>query len=116
MSRKYSFCVVADGNAQIQSNVVEAWAPYSGEMVKGVAKCAPEDTFDLEYGMKLASARCELKIADKRVKKASAKYNEARVEAEKAIARLEKMKDYFCDATDIYDEAAVRLAEIYNQI
>lgn len=112
---KYTYCVVADGNAKIQSNVVEAYAPYGGELVRGVAKCAPEDTFNLEYGMQLASARCELKIAGKRLKRASAKYLEAQAKAEKALARLEKMKDYFCDSTDLYDEAAQRLAEVYNQ-
>ena len=112
---KYTYLVTANENGQIASNVVEALSSYGGELVRGVAKCAPEDTFSLEYGMQLASARCELKIADKRLKRASAKYLEAQAEAQKALARLEKMKNYFCDSTDLYDEAAQRLAEVYNQ-
>ena len=48
--------------------VVVACAKHRGKVVKGIAKCAPEDTFDLEYGKSLAAARCNLKVTNIRVK------------------------------------------------
>ena len=112
---KYTYLITADENGQIASTVVEALSSYGGEIVRGVAKCSPEDTFDLEFGMQLAAARCDLKVAEKRVKRATKGYQEAANACEVAAQRLSKMQDYFCDATDIYDEVAARLADIYNQ-
>ena len=112
---KYTYLITANENGQIASNVVEALSSYGGEIVRGVAKCSPEDTFDLEFGMQLASARCNLKVAEKRVKRATKKYSEAANAQMAASKRLSKMQEYFCDATDIYDEAAARLADIYSQ-
>ena len=113
---KYTYLITANENGQIASNVVEALSSYGGEIVRGVAKCNPEDTFDLEFGMQLAAARCDLKVADKRVKRATKKYSEAANACEIAAKRLNKMQEYLCDATDMYDEAAARLAYIYNQV
>ena len=112
---KYTYLITADENGKIASNVVEALSSYGGEIVRGVAKCSPEDTFDLEFGMQLASARCDLKVAEKRVKRATKKYSEAANAHMATSKRLSKMQDYFCDATDMYDEAAARLADIYGQ-
>ena len=41
---------------------------YAGKTVKGVAKRAPEDEFDLEVGKRLARARCEYKLRKKQLK------------------------------------------------
>ena len=112
---KYTYLITADENGKIASNVVEALSSYGGEIVRGVAKCNPEDTFDLEFGMSLAAARCDLKVAEKRVKRATKKYSEAANAHMATSKRLSKMQDYFCDATDMYDEAAARLADIFSQ-
>jgi hypothetical protein len=50
---------------------------YGGKAIKGIAKCAPEDTFDVEFGCKLAVARAEAKVAKAKIRNASAKYLEA---------------------------------------
>lgn len=46
-------------------------AKYAGRTVRGVAKCHPEDSFDLEKGRELARCRCEHKIAEKKLKRAN---------------------------------------------
>ena len=53
---------------------VIALSSYRGKTVKGVAKCHPNDVFDLDYGKALAASRCNLKIARKRAKDMSRKY------------------------------------------
>ncbi len=48
------------------AHVVKAITMYAGQPVTAVAKCDPTDTFDLEFGTKIALARLDLKIAKKR--------------------------------------------------
>ena len=38
-------------------------AEFAGKKFRGVAKCSPNDTFDLEKGKAIAFARCQLKFA-----------------------------------------------------
>lgn len=52
----------------------------AGETVKAKAVCHEDDTFDLEIGKQLAAARCNIKIAKRRAKRAADKvdgYEEA---------------------------------------
>lgn len=41
---------------------------FAGKEYKGRAKCSPLDTFDIEYGKRLAQARCDVKVARARIK------------------------------------------------
>ena len=59
--------------------VVVCVSSYAGKPVKGRAKCSPHDTFDIEKGKRLAQARCDLLIAQKRQKRAISKMHEAYV-------------------------------------
>ena len=52
-----------------------ALSTYCGRPVRGVAICSADDNFDLEAGKRLAAARCELKVANKRAKYAQEKLN-----------------------------------------
>ena len=47
-------------------HVVKAATIYEGKTVYALAKCDPEDNFDLEFGKKLALKRLDQKIALKR--------------------------------------------------
>ena len=72
----------------IPGKKVIAISTYAGRTVKGVAKCHPSDEFDVEFGKKLAAARCNEKIAGKRFQRATSKYNAAfdkMLEVEKEI-------------------------------
>lgn len=54
-------------------NEVIAVSTFAKRMVRGVAKCDPRDEFDHKKGEALAIARCDLKIAEKRMKRADEK-------------------------------------------
>jgi hypothetical protein len=88
-----------------------AMSTYAGKPVKGVAKCDPKDSFDEGVGMELAAARCNAKIAAKRLKRAQTKHAEAVKDYEKAKKFLDKMIAYEEDAELSCTEA---LQEVKN--
>ena len=93
-------------------NKVIAVSTYAGKPVRGIAKCDPEDTFSIDGGKNLAIARCNEKIADKRVKRAMRKHTEA-YEAYIAARRFyEKMVEYLNDSLIAQDEAKKRVEDI----
>lgn len=64
---------------------------YAGQPVRGIAKCNPVDPYDEEYGKRLAKARCDQKVAEKRVRRAHMKLAKAqrhRVQAQLEEARM----------------------------
>ena len=91
---------------------IVAASTYAGRTVKGYAKCDPRDEFDIEKGKKLAAARCSVKIANKRVARASRKYLEAADALYTAQVKFDEMRQYYMDAVDQADEAAAELREL----
>ena len=70
-------------------NEVIAVSTFAKRMVRGVAKCDPRDEFDHKKGEALAIARCDLKVAEKRMKRADEKikfYNDYIAEISYAFA------------------------------
>ena len=51
-----------------KGNTIYCTSHYAGKAVMGKASCSPEDKFDEEYGKHIAQLRCDLKIAEKRIK------------------------------------------------
>lgn len=94
---KYKYIVHEMKDGKIR---VIALSTYAGKTVRGVANCLPEDEFNLEKGKKLAAARCGLKVAEKRAKRANEKFSEATDESIKAKRQLNKMKNYLLEAND----------------
>lgn len=97
-------------------NEVIAVSTFAGKKVRGVAKCDPKDEFNLEDGKELAAARCNQKIAAKRLKRASQKYLEAANALEEAMTYFEHMKVYYMDAVDAYDKSAENLINITERL
>lgn len=93
----------------ITDNKVICVSSYMGRTVRGVAKCSPNDTFDTEFGMKLAQARCDYKVAIKRYERALMKTNEADKALEDAQDYADKMDDYYWAAQEYVDEVATTL-------
>ena len=93
---------------------IAAASTYGGHTVKGYAKCNPEDEFNFERGKELAAARCNMKIANKRVARAAEKYMEAVAAIAKAQAHFEEMKQYYMDAVDQADEASENLKNLIS--
>ena len=89
---------------------------YAGRKIKAAATCAPEDTFDIETGTKLAIARCEWKVAKIKLQNASSKYLEAAKAADKAQKRFDKMKDYYMDSVDQLDAAGAAMQTIIEKL
>lgn len=55
--------------------VTVAESTFAGKRVKGVAVCHINDTYDKEFGDKLARARCDHVISTKRVRRINKKLN-----------------------------------------
>ena len=90
-------------------NKIICLSTYAKKVVRGIAKCSPNDNFDLEIGEKLAQLRCDEKIADKRRKRAEEKYFEA-------IKNLNDARDYFFAMEKYWDNARVQYDEIHNAL
>lgn len=96
----------------IPGEKVIAISTYAGRTVKGVAKCHPNDTFDVEFGKKLAAARCNEKISYKRLTRALNKYKEAIDESFAVDKKIVRMRDYALDAGAAHEEAQRVLMEL----
>lgn len=100
----------------VSGNKVVAVSSYAGRTVRGVAKCDPRDTFDLETGKKLAAARCAHKIAEKRKARATIEYRKAAAAADEAVNRFNEMKQYFMDSVDQLDETIEEIKKLTGVI
>lgn len=96
----------------VSHNKVIAITTYAGRTVRGVAKCHPEDMFDLEVGKKIAAARCAKKVAKKRLKRADEMYKNAEMDYFLAADHLHDMNHYFEAAHDALEIANKTLDEL----
>lgn len=53
---------------EFDNNKVKAVTTYKNKIISAVAVCSPEDVYDFEIGKAIAKAKCELKVAKKRIK------------------------------------------------
>lgn len=98
----------------VHGNRVIAVSTYAGRTVRGVAVCSTEDSFDLQRGKELAAARCNQKIAEKRVARAHKRLNEATQDVAAAMRHRDKMDTYYEDAIVAFDEATQALGNLEN--
>lgn len=97
-------------------NKVICISTYAKKVVKGIAKCAPNDKFDIEIGKKLAQLRCDEKIAKKREYRALDKLLEAEDILMNAKVYYNDMLKYYLDSEDKYSKALADLDEFENSI
>ena len=83
-----------------------AVSTYAGRQVRGVAICHPDDNFNVETGKRIAAARCNHKIAEKRYARAQKKYADAEQQVAQAQKHLADMKAYMNDSFVAMNEAA----------
>lgn len=116
---KYNFVVYDKKNSDNTiSKIVVALSTYCGKVIKGVAKCSSEDEFDIEKGKKLAAARCDFKVCQKRTKRAKMKHSNALNQLLKAEAYYYKMENYYKDSIKESLDSLQRLSELgkeYNK-
>ena len=82
---------------------------YKGQMVRGIAKCNPEDTIDIDTGKNLSYLRCYEKYSRKKAHHARKAYNEAVIA--KAI-----MDNKFRKATDFVNDSEYQLVAAKNAL
>lgn len=95
-----------------KKRTVVAFSTFAGKVVTGVARCAPADEFNIEDGKKLAAARCSLKIAEKRMKRAEMCHTIATEELAYWTKRKLQMENYEFDSVNAYKQAAEDLAKL----
>ena len=95
---------------------VVAVSTYAGRKVRGVAKCDPRDKFSIENGKKLAAARCNVKIAEKRFKRAEKKHAEAVALATAQLRYRDHMKSYYADSLIELQHAQIDLDNLLKQM
>ena len=112
---KYKYYIPVDENGIAKGEVI-AVSTYAGKEVKGVAKLNPEDTFDIDKGKALAAARCNVKIARKRLNRSSKKLLEANNQVYDANCFFEKMKNYHCASIEEFEEALDELDRLEKEM
>ena len=93
-----------------------ALGSYLGSTVKGSAKCDPRDSFDANTGEMLAALRCNEKIAERRMRNAISKVDEALTVLEKAQAEYDKSSKYLAHAQLEYAEASKMLVDFVETL
>lgn len=95
---------------------VIAISTYGGKTVRGIANCDPRDDYSFENGKRLAAARCNLKIAEKRAARACRKVKEATEAYEVQKRFLDRMKEYKYDAEHEVDVARIELNKLLESL
>ena len=95
---------------------VIALSSFAGRTVRGVAKCHPGDSFDEEFGKRLAAARCNKKIAEKRYARAQSEYDRMCKELTAFREKAHKTCDYLKDAYERNKDAAQLVEDIRREL
>ena len=82
---------------------------YKGQAVRGIAKCNPEDEFDLELGKKLAYLRCRKKFLRKKMKRALKAERDAIVAEARAKYNLDSAREFVSDSE-------MQLSSVINEL
>lgn len=97
-------------------NKVIAVSSFAGRTVRGVAKCSPNDDFDLEKGKKLAALRCNEKVARRRYVRACEKEEEALRDYIQAERHYNQMIWYEEDAYNEWADAIEAIEDFEREI
>lgn len=93
-----------------------AISTYAGKTVRGVAVCHPTDTYDEMIGKRLAAARCNAKIAEKRCRRACKQHVEAIEIFNLAEDYLNDMINYAADSFARMENAKAELNDLLSEI
>ena len=100
----------------VADNRVYCMTFFAGKTVKGVAKCDPTDEFNLEDGKKLAKARCNVKVAKKKLKIKTQRRDAAIRELAVAQYHMNKAQEYTYEAELAYEACIEELEKIEAQL
>lgn len=100
----------------VHGNEVIAISRYAGKKVVGKAKCSPDDSFNVEFGKKLAAYRCNLKICEKRLNKARNSRLNAAINVNLAKEKYAEECEFYIDCVDEYNHAVELLKNLEDNI
>ena len=100
----------------VRGNTIKALQTYAGRVYAGVAKCAPQDTFDFEKGKRLAAARCNLKIAKARANATIDRYKEVTKQRYLLSCKLCKLGQAQEDTWHAFEEASNELVKLESEL
>lgn len=103
-------------NYYATDNKIICVSHYAGKAVRGVAKCDPKDDFDIDAGKKLAKARCDQKISDKRARRARERYDEALKIVKEALAYKARMENYLTESLYMQNTCTKNLEELVSKM
>jgi hypothetical protein len=95
-----------------EKRVVVALSSFAGKAVRGVARCSPNDTWDVRFGKRLAEARCSAKIAHKRLRRAEEMVKWSSEAAKFYDAELAKYRKYEEDALEAVKKSTAELKKL----
>jgi hypothetical protein len=82
---------------------------YKGKLVRGIAKCSPDDTFDINVGRRLAYLRCKAKYMKVKCKHAENVFSSTLKVYLKAQKDLKKANAFSSDALAEFGQARLDL-------
>lgn len=103
-------------NYYAADNKIICVSHYAGKAVRGVAKCDPKDDFDVDAGKKLAQARCDQKISEKRVRRARERYEEALELVKEALTYKARMEAYLTESLYMQDKCTKDLEDLISKM
>lgn len=95
---------------------VIAVSTYAGKSVRGIATCASGDEFDLSAGVKIAANRCAVRIAEKRLRNATNRYETTKMWFEEASKCIGEAAEYKSDAVEKLAAAQKKLEKTIKSI
>ena len=103
-----------ENNTGIQ--VVKAVTIYEGKAIYAYAKCDPEDSFDFEFGKKLALKRLDYKIALKRAAHNKEFAKLCRIDLEHVESYKKRLKKTITSAEVAYGNRMVEAKQLEIEI
>ena len=98
------------------TNTIVCTTTYKTHTIRGVAKCDPDDNFDLETGKRLAYLRCRLKYAQKKAKRSLVAYRDAAYAEARARNHLNNMIDFVQDSEEQVNVASNELIKFEDYL
>ena len=111
MERKFRYKHVIDE----EKRTIVALSSFAGQVIRGVARCAPNDTWDVEAGKKLAEARCAIKIAHKRLRRAEDMVKGYKEGLRYFTEQVKKYEQYELDSIESVKKATEDLLILENK-
>ena len=99
-----------------ENQTVVCTTMYKGKMVRGIAKCNQEDTFDIDVGKNLAYLRCRQKFMRKKLRRAHDAVENASVAMERAKWNFIQAHEFLSDSQEQLFVATNELTEFESKL